>query len=346
MPDLAALPQPFGRVDARRMGVTDRRIERALERGDLTRLAKGLYAVSSPWRAMPPWVRHEHLARAAVRLTPDAIVSHLSAAVLLGLPHPAYEPTKVAMTLLDDRRTSRTDAWRRFHRGATPPGHVVIVAGRPYLTPARTVIDCARDLHPRDALAIMDAALRCGVTTTKDLRQMRRHQRQWPGIAVADPLLAVTSPLRENWLESISAWALHVHGLPVGLPQVTVLDASGRFVGRVDAAWPELGLVGEADGHGKYELTADGRPDPDLASALRRTVHAERVRENRFRELGLDVLRWGPADALRMTPLVDRFAAAQDRAQPGRVTASYLCGCCRRPLTDCPWTTVNWPKSA
>lgn len=344
--DLTDLPQPFGRADALLAGVTVRRIERGLESGRLTRLAKGLYAVSSVWPTLAPWVRHESLARAAVRLTPDAIVSHLSAAVLLGLPHPAYEPSKVTMTLLDDTRTSRADTWREFHRGGTPPEHVVIIGGRPRLVAARTAIDCTRVLHPRDALAVLDGALRGGLCSPRDLEAMRRHQAHWPGITGADLVLPVTDPLRENWFESISAWALHAHGLPTGLPQVSVLDEAGRFVGRVDAAWPELGIVGEADGRGKYELGVDGEPDPDLSGAIRRNLHAERVRENRFRELGLDVIRWETSDALRMTPLVDRFIAARGRAAPGRVVASYRCGCCRRDLTDCPRATTTWPKSA
>ncbi|MDT0213076.1 type IV toxin-antitoxin system AbiEi family antitoxin domain-containing protein [Rothia sp. ARF10] len=346
MPDLATLPQPFGRADARGVGITDRRIERAVERGDLTRLAKGLYAVRSPWDALPPWVRHEHLARAGVRLTPDAIVSHLSAAVLLGLPHPAYEPSKVTMTLLDDSRTSRTDAWRRFHRGATPPAHVVIVARRPHLIAARTVVDCIRDLHPRDALAITDAALRRGLCSRSNLDAMRRHQVHWPGIAGADDVLRVTDPRRENWLESVSAWALHSHGLPCGVPQVTVLDRAGRFVARADAVWPDLALVGEADGRGKYELGTGGAVGGDLGETLRRNVHAERIRENRLRDLGLDVMRWDTGDALRVTPLADRFCAARERADPGRVRARFLCGCCRRDLSDCPRTTQKRALSA
>lgn len=346
MLDLDALPQPFGRHEARAGGVTARRIERALESGRLTRIAPSLYAVSSPWAALAPWVRHEALVRAAVRLTPDAIVSHLSAAVLLGLPHPAYEPGKVTLTLLDDSRTSRRDEWRQFHRGATPAEHVLICGGHPHLVAARTVIDCARELHPRDALAVMDGALRLGLCTRADLAAMRRHQTRWPGVAGADRLLAIAHPLRENWLESVSAWALHSHGLPVGVPQVNVVDPAGRVVGRVDALWPGLGLVGEADGRGKYELGIDGSSDPARVAALRRKLHLERVRENRLRDLGLDVVRWDPREALAVTPLVERFVAARERADPGRVSARFRCTCCRRPLTSCASTTAAGPLSA
>ncbi|MEO6018931.1 MAG: type IV toxin-antitoxin system AbiEi family antitoxin domain-containing protein [Knoellia sp.] len=333
------LPQPFHRAESLRVGLSDRRIERAIERGELIRVAHGLYAVSSIWSSLVPWVRHERLCEAAVRLTPDAIVSHLSDAVLLGLPHPAYEPKKVTMTVLDDVRTSRSDSWRTFHRGETPPGHILILAGRPRLIPARTVIDCCRELHPRDALAVMDGALRVGQVTGQGLRDMRRHQSQWPGVRGADLAMALTDPRRENWFESISAWALNHHGVPPHVPQVNVLTASGRFVGRVDALWPELGIVGEADGAGKYTLDPNGDRAEDEGAATSLALRAERIRENRFHDLGLDVFRWGPRDALAGAPLAERFEAALGRADPARVTARFVCSCCRSPLTDCPQST-------
>lgn len=346
MTDFSHLPQPFGRAEAVAAGIHPRTVERAAQSGLLVRLAPGLYAVREPWERLSPWVRHAQLARAAVRLTPDAMVSHLSLAVLLGLPHPAYTVSKVSMTVLDDGRTSRVDEWRRFHRGRTPPEHVLVAGGRAHLTPTRTVVDCARELHPRDALAIMDAALRRGLTTGPLLRQMRRHQGRWPGIAVVDSLLRITDPRRENWLESASAWAVHAAGLPAAVPQVTVLDRAGRFVARVDALWDGFGVVGEADGRGKYELTSDGQVATDVISTMRAALHAQREREDRLRDLGLVVCRWGPTEALATEPLVERLRAAIDRADPARVSARYRCSCCRRGLTDCAGATRIPPLGA
>lgn len=340
------LPQPFGREEALAAGINARRLERAVNSGLLIRLATSLYAVRSSWTGLPPWAQHECLAEAAVRLTPDAIVSHVSHAVLLGFPHPAYTISKVTMTLLDDGRTSRSDDWRQFHRGSTPPEHIIIRGGHPYPSMSRTVIDCARDLHSRDALAIMDAALREGGTTQRDLLAMRRHQRGWPGISSADVLLKLTNPLRENWLESASAWAMHRCGFGVGVPQVNVLDASGRFVGRVDALWPELGVVGEADGRGKYELGTDAIIGSDAIEAMRHSIHAQREREDRLGDLGLQLFRWGQPEALAMGPVAERFQAAAARADPVRVTARFRCTCCRRELSDCASATSTGLLSA
>ncbi len=344
------LPQPFTRPEAIAAGVSARRVDLAVGRGDLKRLAPSLYAVEPGWAAMPAWDRHLALARTAVRTTPDAIVSHASAAAILGLPMPPRPPARATMTLLDDSRTSPEDSWRRFHRGSTPPEHIVIDAGHPYLVPARTVVDSIRELPPRDALAIIDGALRSGSVTARDLLIMRSHQRRWPGIAAADILLGLADSRRESWLESASTWVFHALDLPRSIPQVVVSDLSGAFIGRVDALWPELGLVGEADGRGKYRPekgaagTAENPENPEDAAAY--AVLAQVERESRLRDTGLEVIRWEPADLGRPLVLHQRFVAAAGRGRPGVVSARYTCSCCHRPLTDCPSPTRIRPQRA
>ena len=331
---LTHLRQPFTRAECLASGVSSGQLDRAVGRGDLTRIASGLYAVTSRWEELQPWDRHLALAETASRTTPDAIVSHASAAALLGLPMPPHPPARATMTLLDDRRTSEGDSWRRFHRGATPPEHVVIDQGRPYLVPSRTVIDCARDMRPGDALAVLDAALRAGLTTGTQLVEMRRHQRRWPGIAAADALLRLGDGRRESWLESSSAWLMASWEVPPGIPQVVVCDPFGRFLGRVDVLWPELGVVGEADGQSKYLMgdRGTGWSDEELAS---RAIRAQDSREGRLTSVGLVVFRWSPAQLSDPIELRTRFFSAVARADPGRVTARLSCSCCGRPLTDC-----------
>jgi len=335
---LSDLPQPFLRAEALTAGVSGRRLDRLLDEGDLTRVFSGVYARTTPWAASPPWERHKGLAQAAVRATPDAIISHASAAALLGLPMPPKPPQRATMTVLHDSRTSVDDGWRQFHRGHTPPPHIVIDRGHPYLVPARTVVDCMRELRPDDALAVLDAALRTKLVTGPALLDMRRHQRRWPGIAAADRILRFGDGLRESWFESRSAWVMAEWGLPHGIPQVVVTDSSGRFVGRVDALWPDLGVVGEADGRGKYLLDATiaDRPPDEVAA---RAVLAQARRETRLRDLGLEVVRWDPDDLAAPLTLAERFHRTVARARPGLVTARYRCFCCRRTLTDCEMPT-------
>ena len=98
---------------------------------------------------------------------------------------------------------------------------------------------------------------------------------------------------------------------------MSVYDARGRFVARVDGIWRERGTVAEADGAGKYlgELTLDG---PSGAAAAR-LVLAEKIREDRLRGTGLEVVRWGFQDVRRAAPdLVERVEAAWERGDLGR----------------------------
>jgi hypothetical protein len=124
--------------------------------------------------------------------------------------------------------------------------------------------------------------------------------------------------------------------VPKGVPQVVVLDEWGQFVARVDVAWPQLGLVGEADGRGKYLGDADDGLGRGEDAAAARVVEAAR-REFRLRELGLAVVRWDTVEIVRRPQqVVARWSRAARVADVSRVRAVLLCSCHRRPLTDCP----------
>ncbi|PRY62886.1 Transcriptional regulator, AbiEi antitoxin, Type IV TA system [Knoellia remsis] len=328
MDDFEQLPQPFSIGEARTGGFSAARVHRALAREGLTQLGRGLYAVRSRWASLAPWEAHLELSRAAARLTPDALVSHASAALWLGLPHPAYPPERVTMTLRGDGRTTYTNDWRDFRRGRTPLEHIEIHGKHALLNATRTVADCARTLHGRDAMAIADGALRSGQVTLDGLLEMRRHQRRWPEITKLDPVLLVADARRESWLESASAWAMWRWDVPMPVPQVEVWTPDGRFVARVDNLWEGAGVVGEADGLGKYLL--DGTSEDAVSSVL--TAEAERQGE--LEGLGLTVVRWAsfdvaPGDELHLR-LVPHLRAS--RPAPHAV---FTCSCCHAPLRDC-----------
>ncbi|WP_404382697.1 hypothetical protein LL946_16790 [Knoellia locipacati] len=235
----------------------------------------------------------------------------------------------MSMTVLHDVRTSRRVSWCRFHRGETPPEHVVIRHGIPGLIVPRVVLDCCREVHARDALAIADGAVRGGLTSLDALFDMRRHQRRWPHVAASNDVLLLVDGRRENWLESASAWAMADWGIPTGTPQVNVYTPDGEFVGRPDALWPDLGIVGEADGIAKYLLGEAG--EASVVQALGR----ERVRQTAMEDLGLRFVRWSPRDAIDGSVIHSRFQSQAAGAQNRRVTAVFRCSCCNHPLTDC-----------
>jgi hypothetical protein len=68
---------------------------------------------------------------------------------------------------------------------------------------------------------------------------------------VARRVVAFADARAESPLESISRLRMREHGVPAPEPQVEIW-IDGRFAGRVDFYWDEYGVIGEADGWGKY----------------------------------------------------------------------------------------------
>ncbi|MGN6636986.1 MAG: type IV toxin-antitoxin system AbiEi family antitoxin domain-containing protein [Oryzihumus sp.] len=328
-PLLDLLPQPFTAADAESAGVSRHVLARGVRQGHVVRPSRGVYCRDSVWRAASPGARHLLLADAVLRTTPGAVASHHSAALAWGLPMPIDAPPWVAITLMHGHLTSRALSPARWHDGELPDDQVVQVrGGHEACRPDRTVVDCFRELTLPDAVAVGDAALRLGLTTTEGLRSMRAWQRRWPGITRADEGLPLLDGHRETWLESWSFARLWQLGVDLPEPQVTVLDERGRFVGRVDGFWREGATVAEADGVGKYLGAFGTDPSPEGAA---RAVLEEKRREDRLRDLGLEVARWTWAD-VRRNPgeVVARIEAARSRGDLARFRGRLVS---RPPLT-------------
>ena len=104
---------------------------------------------------------------------------------------------------------------------------------------------------------------------------------------------------------------MHRYALPTPEPQVTIYDPAGRFVGVVDFAWLARGVVGEADGHGKYA-------DADDPVAI---FDAEKDRQARLEALGLLVVRWNGRHLVGDPPiLVQRLGSALEQGSGRRFT--------------------------
>ncbi len=77
-----------------------------------------------------------------------------------------------------------------------------------------------------------------------------------PGSCAAFRAIEHADATAESVLETLSRLAIYEQGLPPPRTQVVIGDAHGP-IARVDFLWERFGVVGEADGIGKY--TSDGR---------------------------------------------------------------------------------------
>jgi hypothetical protein len=327
---LGTLPAVFDLGDASSAGVTARVLERAVRGGLVHRLSRGLFTPTAVWRAADATQRHLLLATAAARRFPALTLSHHTAALVHGLPSPLQLPGWVALTSDRSDNTCPTGRLARLEPALLPAAHVQPWRGMRVTIPDRTVVDCLRRLPLPDAVAIGDAALRRRLTTRERLLSLRRAQAGWPGVRTVDIGTGLLDDARETWFESWSFTILWQLGIEVPAAQVAVYDARGRFVGRVDGLWREGGTVVEADGAGKYL----GEFDPDGPSGLAaaRAVVAEKVREDRLRSCGLEVVRYDvPEMRWRPQNVAARVHDARGRGDLGRFTGR---------LVPSPWSRV------
>ena len=213
-----------------------------------------------------------------------------SAALMLGMPLPFRAPEQLVLARASggDERALRRDS---RHRLVIPDCRIVtgpvvvastrLVRGVPVVDPALAGVGAAADLtSARWRTALLDAALWQGATP-EDLQRaidMWRHLGHRTELLEA---LARARPGAQTVLETFSRLALVEQGLPEPILQQAFYDERG-LIGFADMWWPDLHVIGEADGLVKYQTRED--------------VIREKVREDRLRATGEAVVRWTPEE--------------------------------------------------
>jgi hypothetical protein len=166
--DAAALPRILHGArnrarypDACDLMLTPSRLRRAVARGHVLHPFRDAYIFGS---GQPDLL---DLIRAALMVLPqDAVVAYHTAAALYGFGVAATQAVHVAVpagAAVPQRRGVVA------HETVLPVDAVVEIFGVPCLPPARCALDLSRTLRRPDALAVLDAALRCGACTVEEL---------------------------------------------------------------------------------------------------------------------------------------------------------------------------------
>jgi hypothetical protein len=306
----------FSRQDAIVAGYTDADLRRNVGAGRWLRLTRGGYAVSDPaLEAMPPWERavwrHVRTARAVChRLADRAVVSHQSALVLLGVRVSELDLRRVHVT----RRTGagRSDDSVCQHAARPPVDTVFELDGVLTTVPARAVVETVRSTDHAVGVSVVDQALRLRLATPQQLTDALIPFARHSGIRTAERAVRFGDGRAESVGESHLRVQFAELGLPPPLLQAEIFDANGALVGRVDFLFAQYGLIVEFDGAIKY---GEGG-----AAAL----IAEKVREDRLRELGYHVVRVSWADLSEPLRLRARLRRAMGRSAP--VAGSFTAG--------------------
>ncbi len=277
-------------------GLTSTGIRQLVASGELRRLRRGVYEFVRHGEQLTPEERHRRLIDAVVLQRPDVVLSHVSAAVVHGLPLPVKALTRVHVLQAATRwGTKRTESLF-LHRIPHEASFVEVDGCR--ATPLdRTVLDLIRALDPHDGVAVADRALAQGLAKETLLALMDREPGR-RGNARARQIIEFANPAAESAGESWARWALARAGLPAPELQVRFFDPStGREVARSDFYWRDQRVVGEFDGETKYgRLLSPGQTTTEA-------VLAEKRREEGLRRLGEWVVRFVTEDLWQLDRL-------------------------------------------
>lgn len=198
-------------------------------------------------------------------LRPGDVYSHISAALLHGVqpPFPATDQVEI----IRNGYHANFPTLRIYDRTMLPSSRAVIgdftVTDLP-----RTLVDIAHDYPLEVSVPMISEARRIrGISETDLLNHMSTRRR---GCRAAQQAVLLSDPRHESQGESLCAVKFHRFAITEMVPQVTVRDHAGNFIGRCDFRHEELPLIVEFHGLGKYYLNENG---PDSASKDNHTRH-------------------------------------------------------------------------
>ncbi len=243
------------------LGVGTDAIRHRLACGRLHRLMPGVYAVGRPEVTM----RGRWMA-AVLAGGPQSLLSHRSAAALLGIIEPRHRPVEI---VLPAHLTTRRGGIRAYRRAASeadrlgPPANLDHLAplrwrevdGIPVTGPAVVLVDLASCVPTGRLEAAINEADHLDLVDPEALRAAVDALPRRPGARRLRLLLDTTT-------HALTTTALERRFLPLareaGLPlPETQARPAGR---RVDFLWPDLGLVVETDSL-RYHRTAFKQAD-------------------------------------------------------------------------------------
>jgi hypothetical protein len=279
-------------------GITDDELRRLRVQRRLTVVRRGAYVPSDDPRLDDAVARHALAVRAVTHsMSPDAVVSHVSAAVLHGLTLWDVPLDRVHVTR-NRRYGGRRTETLHLHTVGLEPAEIVEVDGIAVTSVPRTLADLARLLPFERALVVADAALYRERTTPVALADAVARAAGRRGSPPARRVAAAADGRAESPGETRSRIAI----ARARLPPPTLQHEVPELRVRTDFYWKEFRTVGEFDGKVKYGRSL--RPGEDPGEA----VYREKLREDALRDLGLKVVRWtwdeldgftAPAERLR-----------------------------------------------
>lgn len=264
----------FSQAQAVLVGATAKELRHEVEVGRFERVGRLVFRVAGSQRTPQQQLMIAQLAAGA-----GAVVSHRSAAALLGVPGFAFGPIELTAPRGVRRRIAGA---RIFQSVVLPVHHVRVIDEIPVTSYARTLFDLAGLVHPMRAERALDNCLSRRLVSMpacwRVFADLAEHGRS--GSATMRELLGArgndyVAPASE--LEAQLLDLLHHAGLPTPAREIDLGDAD-QWIGRVELVYRDQRVLIEADSRLHHSALLDRRADEQ--------------RDKRFRAAGWDVLRF------------------------------------------------------
>ncbi len=256
---------PFTRRTAEARGFSEKELSALCRSGELIRPSKGLY--------LPAQLGDDIDARAAaisLVLPPGAALARESAAWLMGIdvrPPGRWQAAPLLECLVPwgAHRPRRADL--NAFISDLPGDDVVDVGGIPCTAPSRTALDLARYRPRFMGLGAVDAFTHAGLTSVAELEAAARPLKGHRFIRRAREVIDLCEPRTESMGESWTRLRVIEAGLPRPQVQISLRDAHGREVFRLDMGLVEEKVGIEYDGVAHHRRTPEQRAHDDARRA-------------------------------------------------------------------------------
>jgi hypothetical protein len=294
-------------------------VDALVRRGELRRLRRGWYVLSTTWDSAGPDGKYRLFVRAtAASAQRPLMLSHHSAAALHGLPLIGSWPETVH-ALVPDAQGGSSHRLLTSHRGVADP-QSTFINGVAVTGLARTVVDMATRCSFLTSVTMIDHVLNPenghvgharepgmpddGLITKESLLRELEFVHPRTGRYAAERAIAFANGLAANAGESLGRVRFEELGFEIPELQVR-FDVAGRTY-YVDYFWRGVRKIGEFDGHIKYTRAAVMNGTDVVGVVL-----AEKHRESLLRPVVYSFDRWGWDLALNATAFY-RFLRERD----------------------------------
>jgi len=245
----------------RRLGIGDATIRKRAAVGTLHRIHQGVYAVGHPQRTI-----HHRLMAAVLACGPGAVLSHRTAAALLGLRNSTHADVDVTAP----NRRGRVPAGIAAHRDCSlTDADRTTRHGIPCTTAARTLLDFAAVAPMWELRKAVSEAEVQHVLDHRAVRRLIKAHRGRRGVACLRKVMDEIHPQTKRTRSEMEILFLRMcerAGLPH--PKVNITIYAGGRRTKPDFLWPEAGLIVEADSRRYHDTDSAFQSDREREQRL------------------------------------------------------------------------------